>query len=265
MTSESAIGVVVHGAAGRVGREVLIAVDAAPDMRLTAAVDRIPPDELPPLPATAPYYTDVTEALDETHPDVIVDFGLAAATLAMVPQALARGVRPVIGTTGFADEQIDHLRRLCAAHRLGGFLAPNFTIGAVLLTRLAALAAPYFDYADIVEEHHATKVDAPSGTALGIARAVHEAHPEPFVRSDPEREPLGGTRGGDHRGIGVHAVRMPGRMAHHQVTFGGPGQTLTLRHDTTDRACYMPGVLMAVRRVRQLRGLTVGLDALMDL
>ena len=109
------------------------------------------------------------------------------------------------------------------------------------------------------------KVDAPSGTALGIAKAVHEAHPERFAHNDPEREPLSGTRGGDYEGISIHAARMPGRMAHHQVTFGGPGQTLSLRHDTTDRECYMPGVLMAVRKVGGLSGLTVGLDKLMGL
>lgn len=265
MTSEPAIGVAVHGAAGRVGREVLRAVDAAPDLRLTAAIDRLPAHELPPLPAAAPYYTGVAEALDAERPDVIVDFSLAAAALAMVPQALARGVSPVIGTTGFTGEQIAHLRRLCADHEVGGFLAPNFTIGAVLLAKLAAIAAPYFDYADIAEEHHEMKADAPSGTALGLAEAIHEAHPERFVRNDPEREPLAGARGGDYHGIAVHAARMPGRMAHHQVTFGGPGQTLTLRHDTTDRECYMPGVLMAVRRVRELRGLAVGLGELMGL
>lgn len=266
MTSGNpAIRVAVHGAAGRVGREVVRAVAGAPDMTLTAAIDRIPADEVAPLPADVPYYTSVQEALTAHPSDAIVDFSLAQATLEMLPQALALGARPVIGTTGFSPEQVERIGALCAEHNLGGFLAPNFTIGAVLLTKLAAVAAPYFEYADIVEEHHEMKVDAPSGTALGIAKAVHEAHPERFAHNDPEREPLTGTRGGDYEGISIHAARMPGRMAHHQVTFGGPGQTLSLRHDTTDRECYMPGVLMAVRKVGGLTGLTVGLDKLMGL
>ncbi len=265
MTTDSPIRVAAHGAAGRVGREVIRAVAAAPDMALAAAIDRVPPAELDPLPVPVPYYTDVREALEANPADVIVDFSLAAATLAMAPQALALGVRPVIGTTGFTDEQTADLRRLCEEHGVGGFLAPNFTIGAVLLARLAALAAPWFDYADIVEEHHQMKVDSPSGTALGIARAISDARSGPFDRNVPEREPLPGARGADHDGISIHAARMPGRMAHHQVTFGGPGQTLSLRHDTTDRECYMPGVLLAIRRVGSLAGLTVGLDKLLDL
>ena len=107
------------------------------------------------------------------------------------------------------------------------------------------------------------KVDSPSGTALGIAKAISEAHPERFAHNDPEREPLPGARGGDYNGISIHSARMPGRLAHHQVTFGGPGQSLTLRHDTNNRECYMPGVLLAVRKVRELEGLTVGLEKLM--
>ena len=266
MTTNSPIRVAVHGAAGRVGREALRAIDGAPDLTLAAAIDRVPPAGLAPLPADVPYHTNVRDALAAHPADVVVDFSLAQATLEMLPQALALGARPVIGTTGFTAEQVAHIGALCEEHGLGGFIAPNFTIGAVLLTKLAAIAAPYFEYADIVEEHHEMKVDAPSGTALGIARAVHEAHPERFAHNAPEREPLPGTRGGDYEGISIHAARMPGRMAHHQVTFGGPGQTLSLRHDTTDRDCYMPGVLLAVRKTVELPpGLTVGLDRLMGL
>ena len=265
MASSSPIRVVVHGAAGRVGIEAVRAVSAASDMALTAAVDRIPQADVPPLPDGVPYYTDVRQALEHAAPDVIVDFTVASASLPMLPIAIGAGARPVIGTTGFSDEQVDYIDALCREHHLGGVLAPNFAIGAVLLAKLAAIAAPYFDYADIAEEHHEAKIDAPSGTALGIARALHEAHPARFSRNEPEREPLAGTRGGEYEGITIHSGRMPGRMAHHQVTFGGPGQTLTLRHDTIDRQCYMPGVLLAVRKVGGLEGLTVGLDKLMGI
>ena len=264
-STSSPIKVIVHGAAGRVGAEVVRAVHGASGMTLAGAVDRIAQADVPPLPDGVPYYTDVRQALEHASPDVIVDFSVASASLPMLPIAIGAGARPVIGTTGFSDEQVEYIDALCREHKLGGVLAPNFAIGAVLLTKLAAIAAPYFDYADIAEEHHEAKIDAPSGTALGLARALHEAHPERFSRNEPEREPLAGTRGGDYEGITIHSGRMPGRMAHHQVTFGGPGQTLTLRHDTIDRQCYMPGVLLAIRKVGELEGLTVGLDVLMGI
>lgn len=265
MTNTQNIKVAVHGAAGRVGREVLRAVDAASDMTLVAAIDRIPQNDLERLPVSVPYYTDAREGYLAAQADVVVDFSIAAASFPMIPLALAAGTRPVIGTTGFTPDQIATLDAMCQEHHLGGLLAPNFTIGAVLLGKLAALAAPYFEYVDIYEEHHEMKVDAPSGTAIGIAQSIAQAHPEAFVHNNPEREPIEGTRGGNFNGISIHSSRMPGRMAHHQVTFGGPGQTLTLRHDTNNRECYMPGVLLAVRKVVDIQGLTVGLDKLMGL
>ena len=265
MSSPDVIRVAVHGAAGKVGREVVNAVRQAAGMELVATVDRLPAKDAPALPEGVPYYTDVRMALAGSPIDVVVDFTTADASLAMVPLALSAGARPVIGTTGILAEQLAHLDALCREHRLGGFYAPNFTIGAALLARLAAVAARFFEYVEISEEHHEAKVDAPSGTALAIAGAIKEGRPAPFQRNVPEREPLAGTRGGDDSGIGIHSTRMPGRMAHHQVTFGGPGQTLTLRHDTINRECYMPGVLLAVRRVHEWEGLTVGLDKLLDL
>ena len=265
MTNAQNIRVAVHGAAGRVGREVLRAVDAAPDMTLVAAIDRIPHNELDPLPASVSYYTNANDGYIAAKADVVVDFSIAAASFPMLPLALSAGTRLVIGTTGFTPDQVATLGAMCREHRLGGLLAPNFTIGAVLLGSLAAIAAPYFEYVDIYEEHHEMKVDAPSGTAIGIANSIHAAHPEAFQHNDPDREPLEGTRGGELHGMSIHSSRMPGRLAHHQVTFGGPGQTLTLRHDTNNRECYMPGVLLAVRKVMDIEGLTVGLDKLMGI
>lgn len=255
----------MHGAAGRVGREVVRAVSTAEGMVLTAAIDRVIREQVADLPSDVPYFTDAREAFLKAPSDVVVDFSIATASFAMLPIAIAAGVRPVIGTTGFTEDQLRQLETLSAEHRLGGLLAPNFTIGAVLLARLAAIAAPYFEYVDLVEEHHEMKIDAPSGTALGIAKAIHEAHPERFRSVVPEKEPLPGTRGGDYEGINIHSARLPGRMAHHQVTFGGPGQTLTLRHDTNNRECYMPGVLLAVRRVGELDRLVIGLDKLLGI
>ena len=265
MANPSPIRVAVHGAAGRVGREVLRAVAEAPGMELVAAIDQLPLDGIAPLPTEAPYHTSVSEALADTHPQVIVDFTNAKATMALAPIALASGARLVIGSTGFREEQIAALGALCDEHGMSGVYAPNFALGAVVLTKLAAMAARFFDYADVAEEHHETKLDAPSGTAMAIAKAIREASADGYRRPMPEREPLEGTRGGDYDGITMHSSRMPGRMAHHQVTFGAPGQTLTLRHDTINRECYMPGVLLAVRQVRGLSGLTVGLDKLLDI
>ncbi len=265
MASVDTIRVAVHGAAGRVGLEVVRAVSDAPDMELVGAFDRLPPKEAPPLPKGVPYYTDSHRGLRSCRADVVVDFSVASASLAMAPLVLGAGARPVIGTTGISDDQLAYLDGLCHEHHLGGFYAPNFTVGAVLLVKLAAMAAPFFDYVEVVEEHHETKIDAPSGTALAIAKAVHDAHPDQFQHTMPEKEPLPGTRGGEYEGIGIHSSRMPGRMAHHQVTFGAPGQTLILRHDTINRECYMPGVLLAVRKVRGLEGLTVGLDKLLEI
>ncbi len=262
MASKTTIRVAVHGASGRVGQEVLRAVDAAPGLELTAAIDAHEP---PWSPASLPHYTSVAEALSAQPTDVIVDFSNASASLGMAPVALAAGVRPVIGSTGFTPEHVSYLEAIVGEHRLGGVLAPNFSIGAVLLIRLAETAARFFDYADVAEEHHETKVDAPSGTAIALAQAIHRGHPEQFKHNVPEREPLAGTRGGEYEGITIHSGRLPGRMAHHQVTFGAPGQTLTLRHDTINRECYMPGVLLAVRKVMALDGLTLGLDELLDL
>ena len=265
MTSSIAIKVAVHGAAGRVGREVVHAVYGAPDMTLVAAIDQFAPHDAPPLPEGVPYYDNPRNAFTHTHPDVVVDFTNAGASMAMAPLALRAGARMVIGSTGFLDDQLSYLDALCREHHLSAIHAPNFTIGAVLLTKLAAIAAPYFDYVEITEEHHEQKIDAPSGTALAIAKAIHEAHPDPFQHNTPEREPLPGTRGGNVEGIAIHSSRMPGRLAHHQVTFGAPGQTLTLRHDSINLDCYMPGMLLAVRKVGGLEGLTVGLAELLDL
>ena len=264
MATTTPIRVAVHGAAGRVGREVLRAVTEAPGMELVAGIDLVHPQELSPALASVPYYTDLRQGLTDVRPDVMVDFTNAKASLAMAPLALAEGACLVIGSTGFQEEQLAHLDSLCREHKLGGVHAPNFALGAVLLTRLAAMAARHFDYAEVVEQHHEAKIDAPSGTALAIAKAIRQAHPADFQRPVPEREPLEGTRGGDYQGITMHSSRMPGLMAHHQVTFGAPGQTLTLRHDTINRECYMPGVLLAIRRVRELRGLTIGLENLLD-
>jgi 4-hydroxy-tetrahydrodipicolinate reductase len=264
VATSNSIRVAVHGAAGKVGMEVLRAIAAEPDMELVAAIDRIPQADAPTLPVHVPYYTVLTDAITAGKPDVIVDFTNAEASLPMARVALAEGVRLVVGSTGWTEDQLAYLSALCDEHKSAGIVAPNFALGAVLLTYIAGLVAPYFEYVDVSEEHHEAKIDAPSGTAMGIAKAIHEGRGGDMTRQMPTREPLAGTRGGDYHGISVHSSRMPGRMAHHQVTFGTAGQTLTLRHDTINRECYMPGVLMAVRKVMDMQGLTVGLEKILN-
>ncbi len=261
MPNKTKIKVAVHGAAGRVGREVIAAVSKATDLQLTCAIDQLDKGQ---ISLEVPYYNNVEEALSEHSTDVIVDFSLAAACLGMLPHVIHHKVSPVIGTTGFSDKDLRYIADICNDNKIPGFIAPNFTIGAVLLSKLAAMAAPYFEYVDLIEEHHENKIDSPSGTAIQIANAIHDAHSDPFSQNHPTREPYPGARGASIHGINIHSSRMPGRLAHHQVTFGGSGQSLIIRHDTNDRECYMPGVLMAVRKVLSLHDFTVGLDQLLD-
>ena len=155
------------------------------------------------------------------------------------------------------------LAELSRKNRVGIMVAPNFALGAVVLNHLARIAARFFEYVDVFEAHHEAKIDAPSGTALKLARDI--AAERRFIRKIPEAEPLPGTRGGDYNGVSIHSSRMPGRMAHHEVVFGAPGQTLTLRHDTISRECYMPGVLLAIKEVVKRREFMVGLEKVLGL
>jgi len=207
---------------------------------------------------------EMSAALRETHADVVVDFTRAEAAFANARTALKQGVSPVIGTTGMSPDQIAELGRLAAENGLGAVVAPNFALGAVLLMRFAAQAARYLPEVEIIEMHHEKKVDAPSGTALKTAEMIRSNRaPERLPRPDEEIK-VEGSRGGDFDGIRIHSVRLPGYVAHEEVIFGGLGQTLTLRHDSIDRISFMPGVLMACKRVRGLEGLIYGLENLLD-
>jgi 4-hydroxy-tetrahydrodipicolinate reductase len=171
----------------------------------------------------------------------------------------------VIGTSGLPEDLLEKLDADFRTKGLGVVVAPNFAIGAVVMMHLAAIAAPHFDFAEIVEMHHEQKADAPSGTAIATARAMAEARGSTFDYRPALQETLPGTRGNEVHGVGIHSVRMPGLVAHQEVVFGAAGQTLTIRHDTTGRECYMPGVLLAVREVANRPGLTRGLDKLLGL
>jgi len=249
----------VFGAAGRMGRETCRALSEADDVDLVAAVDPSHAGET----VAGIRVAAAAEALADAGADVAVDFTRADAAMRDAAWCLEHGVHVVVGTTGLSADALDEIRRLAEAGEANAVVAPNFAIGAALMLRFAEQAAAYFDAAEVIELHHDGKRDAPSGTALTTARRIAAA------RRGERRAPEGdeahpGARGVDVDGVHVHAVRLPGLVAHQAVIFGGAGQTLTIRHDSTDRSSFMPGVLLAVRAVGSLPGLTIGLDALFD-
>jgi 4-hydroxy-tetrahydrodipicolinate reductase len=209
---------------------------------------------------------DLSTFLHENRPRAFVDFTRPSEALHNALAAVAAGASPVIGTTGLAADAIDKLETACKAKHVGGIVAPNFAIGAVLMMHLADIAAPHFDAVEVIEMHHEAKLDAPSGTALSTARRLAARRGDkPFSHKKPEKETLAGTRGGEERGVAVHSVRLPGFVADQEVIFGLPGQTLTITHRTTSREAYLPGVLLAIRRVTSGTRFYRGLDELLRL
>lgn len=260
------IKVLVHGAAGRVGQEVIRAVCQDPDTVLVGAVDaKIPGNSLalPDGRGSVPFITDIKSAIASCEPDVIVDFSIAKASMPMVRIAAKNGVNLVIGTTGFSAAELDEMNKLAGANEIGIVAAPNFALGAVLMMHLAKIAGKFMDHAEIIELHHDKKLDAPSGTSLLTAKAMAEARGKPFLA--PSAGEHTNSRGQDISGIDIHSIRMPGLMAHQEVLFGAAGQTLSIRHDTINRECYMPGVMLAVKAAARTKGFTYGLDKLLGL
>lgn len=253
--------VVVSGA-GRMGRQVCAAVNAEDGMAPVAYVDGL---GMSAVLDGLPLYTDAPRCLAETKPDVVIDFTNAAWTPTLAEAALSAGVRLVIGTTGLSAEFTDWLEREAAAKRVGAVVASNFAVGAVLMMHFARQAARFFDNAEIIELHHDQKVDSPSGTAKTTAEMMLAARERPFIHPESEKETVLGARGAELGGVAIHSVRLPGLVAHQEVIFGGLGQTLTIRHDTTGRESFMPGVIAATRAVMGLDRLVVGLDRLMGL
>jgi 4-hydroxy-tetrahydrodipicolinate reductase len=240
----------VLGARGRVGSEVCRGVEAAADLELAAAVDA--GDSLDALAAAE-------VVVDFTHPDVVMD---------NLRWCVGQGLHCVVGTTGFDEGRLDALRTTLAdAPGVGVLVAPNFSIGAVLMMRFAAAAAPFYESVEIIELHHPDKADAPSGTSRRTAELVAAARRDAGAGPMPDATStsLDGARGADVDGVHVHAVRARGLVAHQEVILGGPGETLTIRHDSMDRTSFVPGVLTAVRAISDRPGLTVGLEHLLDL
>lgn len=267
MNTEAAapIRVVLTGAAGQMGQEVVRALAAAADVVLVAAVaPRHAGRDVSELAGLEPSGVlasgDLSSALAAVQADVLVDFTRPDAARGIAEQALRKGLRPVVGTSGLQPNDLEALDRLTQETGLCTLVAPNFALGAILMMRFAREAARFFEHAEIVELHHDRKRDAPSGTAIQtVAELLQGRSPfsQPAVAGE---ETWPGARGAEQAGVRVHSVRLPGLLAHQEVLFGAPGQLLTLRHDAFSRACYMPGVLLAIREVMGRQGLLVGLE-----
>ncbi|MGE5586957.1 MAG: 4-hydroxy-tetrahydrodipicolinate reductase [Clostridia bacterium] len=262
----SRIRVVVAGAAGRMGRQVVAAVSRQPDMELLGGVDvkegKVPidPERMDGLLEVT---SDLASSLSRLRPDVMVDFTHPAAVMGNVRTALGMGVRCVVGTTGLGAKDIDEIDLLCRRNGIGAVVAPNFAIGAVLMMKFAGIASRYFQAAEIIELHHERKIDAPSGTAIKTAQGMARADRAQAEAAAGGEEPL--ARGESVGGVRIHSVRLPGLVAHQEVIFGGPGQVLTIRHDSISRESFMPGVMMAIRKVAKLDHAVFGLEHLLDL
>ena len=261
------VRVVVQGALGRVGRELLDALCREQETQVVGAVELQVSEDYLPLPdgsGTVPFSSNLDYILTSCQPDVLVDFTTAQATMPAVRIATKQGVNLVIGTTGLTADDISEMERLATANKIGVVIAPNFALGAVLMMHLSRIAAKYLDYAEIIEQHHHLKADAPSGTALSTARAMAQARGKPFSQP-PDKEKTLKSRGEQVEGVTIHSVRLPGLLSHQEVILGAPGQTLSIRHDTISRECYMPGVILAIKEVVKRQGLIYGLDALLGL
>ncbi|WP_431041866.1 4-hydroxy-tetrahydrodipicolinate reductase [Streptomyces sp. P1-3] len=248
----SKLRVAVIGAKGRIGSEAVRAVEAAEDMELVAALGR----------------GDKLETLVEAGAQVAVELTDPGAVMGNLDFLVRHGIHGVIGTTGWTDDRLAQLRAwLAAAPEVGVLIAPNFSIGAVLTMRFAQQAARFFESVEVIELHHPDKADAPSGTATRTAQLIAAARAEAGCAPQPDATvtALDGARGADVDGVPVHSVRLRGLLAHQEVLLGDPGETLTIRHDSTHHSCFMPGILLGVRRVVSTPGLTFGLEHFLDL
>lgn len=275
MTATQPIPVVVNGATGKMGREVIKAIANATDLTLVGAIARerdLQGQDIGEVVGCGPLEVPITHELEamlamasqEKEIPVLVDFTHPDVVYSNVRAAIAYGVRPVIGTTGLNPDQLIELREFAEKASVGCLVIPNFSIGMVLLQQAALQAARFYQHVEIIELHHNQKADAPSGTAVQTARLLAELGQSFNPPQVEEREAIPGARGSvAEEGVRIHSVRLPGLIAHQEVLFGAPGELYTLRHDTSDRSCYMPGVLLAVRNVRQLQTLIYGLDKLL--
>ncbi len=266
--SEKEITVAVNGVLGKMGSTVLGAVEQEPGLVPVGGADAMAGDlktVSTPNGSELPLATDLASLFGSAKPNVVVDFTNAEGGSSAMRTCIEHDVRCVSGSTGITPDELASIGESAAASGVGVISASNFALGCVVLIHLSRIASSYFDYADVIESHHEMKVDAPSGTALSIVQAMIEGKGGDFDQNIVEKELLAGTRGGSSGGINVHSARMPGRVARHEVVFGALGQTLTILHDSISRDSFMPGVVLAVRRVMNENSMIVGLDKVLGL
>lgn len=240
--------VIVNGANGKMGQFACSALTAAPDFELVAQLSR---------------EDSLQQAITALRPDIVVDLTCADTVFSNTSTIIESGARPVIGTSGLTPEQIALLTTRINQKQSGGIIVPNFSIAAVLMMRMAAEAARYLPDVEIIESHHTQKYDAPSGTALKTAELIAQARTNaPSAKTGHESLP--GVRGGQHQGIPIHSVRLPGILARQEIWFGSPGETLQLTHNSLDRSCFMPGLLLCCKKVLHLNTLYYGLEHVLD-
>lgn len=240
------IKVLVNGALGKMGLETVKAVENDPELTLVAQGGK---------------NHNLQQLIEDTQPEVVIDFTAPEVAFANTLTIIEAGKHPVIGTTGFSEAQIDEIKTLCKQKNIGGIIAPNFAIGVILMMQFASQAIRYFPNVEIIELHHDAKRDAPSGTAIKTAQMMVKNRTK-SQSAQTVKETLPGSRGANYQEIPIHAVRLPGLIAHQMVLFGGEGELLTIKHDTTDRKCFMAGVLLACKKVVQLNELVYGLEQL---
>lgn len=260
------IRVAIAGARGKMGTEAVHTVMKREGMELVAVLDykqvgaTLAHLEIFPDHYNIPIYTDFAQLVADTKPDVLVDLTNPHSVYTHTKQALKLNVRPVIGTTGFTDEQLAELTNLAASNKVGAIIAPNFAIGAILMMKFAREAAKYLPDVEIIEMHHDNKLDAPSGTGIKTAQMIQEVRQAKIQGHPNEKETHEGARGADIDGMKIHSVRLPGLVAHQQVLFGGEGQLLTIRHDSLNRESFMGGIAFCIETVVSMETLVYGLE-----
>jgi len=267
-STSKVIKVAVVGATGKMGLETCRAISSASDMKLVAAIDRREGgrrlvDLAGKEAANLKIEEKLGEALDRSKPHVLIDFTNATAAPANALSAINRGVSPVIGASGLSREDISAIREACIYQKVPALLVPNFAIGAVLMMRFAEMAAKWMPMSEIIEMHHDEKLDAPSGTAIRTAEMISDARVTEAYVPGGHHSKYAGARGAEVKHVPVHSVRLRGLVAHQEVLFGNTGELLTIRHDSMDRRSFMEGVKLAVRQVRGLEGIVIGLDKVM--
>lgn len=263
------IKIVIAGPRGRMGREAVKLVENTAEFQLVGVVDRKQDDQVLSDIASLVHesvhiYTNMEECFQQERPDVLIDLTTPETGYIHTKTALTYGVRPVVGTTGFTKEQLEELKGIAEEKEIGCIIAPNFAIGAILMMKFSQQAAKYFANVEIIEMHHDQKLDAPSGTAVKTAEMIAENRRKQKQGHPDEKEMIQGARGADYDGMHIHSVRLPGLVAHQQVLFGSEGQTLTIRHDSYNRASFMSGVKLSIETVMSLSTLVYGLEHILE-